>query len=82
MLRMKSSTSIDCTILKSMLVPKPNYGVIFTVIIPSLILKKLYEVIVSDFPAYTCKVFWYMYTFALGNPSKKWILCKHLYFVL
>ena len=23
-----------------------------------------------------------MYASTLGNPSKKWILCKHLYFIL
>ena len=81
-LRMESSTSIDCTILKSMLIPKPNFGVVFTVIIPGSILKELYEVIVSAYSACTCKGFWYMCASTFGNPSKKWILCKHLYFVL
>ena len=82
-LKMESSSSIECTILKSMKVPEPGYGIVFTVIIPGSISKKvLYEVSISDFPAYTCRGFRYMCASALGNPSKKWILCKHLYFIL
>ena len=37
---------------------------------------------VSNFSACTCRGFRYMCTSALGNPTKKWILCKHLYFIL
>ena len=82
-LKMESSSSIECTILKSMKVPEPDYGIVFTVITPGSISKKvLYEVSISDFPAYTCRGFRYMCASALGNPSKKWILCKHLYFIL
>ena len=80
---MESSKSIDCTILKSLKVPEPGLGVTFSVITPGSIAKKeCYEVTISTFPACTCKGFRYMCSFALGNPSKKWILCKHLYFVL
>ena len=80
---MESSSSIECTILKSMKVPKPGYGIVFTVITLGSISKKvLYEVSISDFPACTCRGFRYMCAYALGNPSKKWILCKHLYFIL
>ena len=80
---MESSSSIECTILKSMKVPKPGYGIVFTVITLGSISKKvLYEVSISDFPACTCRGFWYMCASALGNPSKKWILYKHLYFIL
>ena len=82
-LKMESSKSIDCTILKSLKVPEPGLGVIFLVITPGSIAKKeCYEVTISTFPACTCKGFRYMCSFALGNPSKKWILYKHLYFVL
>ena len=82
-LKMELSSSIECTILKSMKVPKPGYGIVFTVITPNSISKKvLYEESLSDFRACTCRGFWYMCTSALGNPSKKWILCKHLYFIL
>ena len=82
-LKMESSKVIDCTVLKSMVVPEPNYGVVFTLHIPGSILKKeLYEVTISNFPACTCRGFRYMCTSALGNPTKKWILCKHLYFIL
>ena len=82
-LKMESSSSIECTILKSMKVPEPGYGIVFTVITPGSISKKvLYEVSISDFPACTCKGFRYICASALGNPSKKWIVCKHLYFIL
>ena len=82
-LKMELSSSIDCTILKSMKVSEPCYGIAFTVIILGSISKKvLYEVTISDFPAYTCRGFQYMCASALGNPLKKWILYKHLYFIL
>ena len=32
-LKMESSKSIECTVLKLMMVPEPGYGVVFTVII-------------------------------------------------
>ena len=80
--KMESSKVIDCTILKSMLVSEPGYGVVFTLHTPGSILKELYEVTISNFPACTYRDFRYMCTSALGNPTKKWILCKHLYFIL
>ena len=79
-LKIDSSSSLECTIVKSMKVPEPSYGIFFTVIIPRSILKKLYEVKIFNFPACTYRGFWYMCP-TLGNPSK-WILCKHLYFIL
>ena len=83
LLKMESSKVIDCTVLKSMLVLEPGYGVIFILHAPGSILKKeLYEVTVSNFPACSYRGFRYMCTSALGNPTKKWILCKHLYFIL
>ena len=82
MLKMESSKVIDCTVLKSMLVSEPGYGVVFTLHTPCSILKEMYEVTVSNFPDCTCRGFQYMCTSALGNPTKKWILCKHLYFIL
>ena len=81
-LKMESFRFIDCTILKSMVVPEPGYGVVFTLHIPGLILKELYKVIISNFSTCTCTSFCYMCTSTLGNPIKKWILCKHLYFIL
>ena len=81
-LKMESPRSIECTILKSMMVPEPGHGVVFTVITPGSISKKeLYEVTISDFLSCTYRGFRYMCASALGNPSKKWILCKHLYFI-
>ena len=82
-LKMESSRFIDCTILKSMMVPEPCYGVVFTLhILGSILKKELYEVTISDFPACTCIGFRYMCTSTLGNPTKRWVLCKHLYFIL
>ena len=49
-LKMESSKSIDCTILKSLKVPEPGLGVIFSVITPGSITKKeCYEVTISTF---------------------------------
>ena len=79
---MKSSMFIDCTILKSMKVPELGYRVFFTIITRGSILKELYEVTIFDFLASTYRGFHYMCASALGNPLKKWILCKHLYFIL
>ena len=57
-LKMESSFSIDCTILKSMKVSEPDYGVVFTVITPGSISKKvMYEVTISDFPTCTYRGF-------------------------
>ena len=82
-LKMESSKSIDCTILKSLKVPEPGLGMIFLVItLGSVSKKECYEVTISAFPACICKGFWYMCSYALGNPLKKWIMCKHLYFIL
>ena len=57
-LKMESSNVIDCSVLKSMVVPEPGYGVVFTLHISGSILKKeLYEVTISNFPACTCRGF-------------------------
>ena len=82
-LKMESSKAIECTVLKSMMVLELGLGVVFTVITPGSISKKeLYEVTISNFPSCTYRGFRYMCASVLGNPSKKWILCKHLYFIL
>ena len=82
-LEMESSKFIDYTIFKSMVVPKPSYGVVFTIhTFGSILKKELYEVTISDFLACTCRGFHYMCISAFGNLTKKWILCKHLYFIL
>ena len=82
-LKMESSRAIECTVLNSMMVPEPGVGVVFTVITPGSISKKeLYEVTISNFPSCTCRGFRYMCASALDNPLKKWILYKHLYFIL
>ena len=82
-LKMESSKFIDCTILKYLKVLELDLEVIFSVITPRSISKKeYYEVTISTFSAYTCKSFQYICGYALENPFKKWILCKHLYFIL
>ena len=82
-LKIESSKVIDCIVLKSMLIPEPSYGVVFTLhTLGSILKKELYKVTVSNFLACTCRGFRYMCTSTLENPTKKWILCKHLYFIL
>ena len=81
-LKMESSKSINCTVLKSLKVPERGLGVVFKVITPGSILKECYEVTISAFPIYACKGFRYVCSYALENSSKKWILYKHLYFIL
>ena len=81
-LQMESSKSIDCTILKLLRVPALGHGVIFIVVTHWSFLKnELYDITISHFPACTCRGIWYICASTLENP-KKWILCKHLYFIL
>ena len=81
--KMDEYKKLDCTILKYVKVPSPGYGAMLTVITPeSLDMKELYEVLISNFPACTCKHFKFMSTRALGNKKHKWMPCKHLYFLL
>jgi hypothetical protein len=64
-------------------VPSPGYGIVYTIHTHSSIAKQqLYEVTVGDFPACTCIDFISMKASALGNGKKKWICCKHIYFIL
>ena len=80
--KMEEHTKLDCTILKYVKVPSPGYGAVLTVIIPGSLDKELYEVSMSNFLACTYKSFKFMCTRALGNKKHKWMLCKHLYFLL
>ena len=81
--KIESSKSIDCTILKLLRVLVPRYGVIFTIVmLRSMLKKELYDGTISNFLTCICTGFGYIYTSALGNPKKKWILYKHLYFIL
>ena len=73
--------SIDCKILKYVRVPSPGYGVILTVCTPNSVDQKtLYEVCISDYPSCSCPNFKFMKSRA--NRRRKWLPCKHLYFVL
>ena len=56
-LKMELTSSIDCTIVKSMKDVELGYGVAFTIITHGSISKELYEVTISDFLACTCKGF-------------------------
>jgi hypothetical protein len=79
--KMALAKDIDCKVLKYLKVPPPGYGIVYTVHTPDSIAKQqLYEVTVGDFPACTCIDFISMKASALGK--KKWICCKHLYFIL
>ena len=61
----------------------PGYGIVYTIEIRRSIEKqKVYQVILSNFPACTCVEFVSMKEASLKNGRKKWILYKHLYFIL
>jgi hypothetical protein len=81
--KMALAKDIDYKVLKYLKVPPPGYGIIYIVHTPGSIAKQqLYKVTVEDFPACTCIDFISMKASALGNGKKKWICCKHLYFIL
>ena len=81
--KMKESKDICCTVLSLTMVPVTVYGILFIVRTPSSIEnQEVYQVTLSDFLACTCLGFVSMKEVVLGNGRKKWILCKHLYFVL
>ena len=81
--KMEDSRDISCIIRNFTMVPEPGYGVIFSVETPrSIENQEVYQVTLSNFLACTCLGFVSMKGAALGNGQKKWILCKHLYYVL
>ena len=80
---MDANKELDCIILKYVRVSIPGYGVVLTILtLGSLDRKELYEVSISSFPLCSYKDFKYMSTRGLGNKKHKWILCKHLHFLL
>ena len=79
--KMEENRSISCTIMNYVKVPVPEYGVVITICTPgSLDRKELYEISISDYPSYSCSDFKFMKVRA--NRKRKWMPCKHLYFVL
>jgi hypothetical protein len=83
MTKMVRSREIPCTSVKILKVPPPGYGVVYTVFTPESVEKQqLYNITIGDFPSCSCLGFLTMKTSALGNGQKKWIYCKHIYFVL
>jgi hypothetical protein len=81
--KMTKCLDIDCTVVKFLKVPLPGYGIVYIVHTPGSVAKQqLYEVTIGDFPACKCLNFISMKSYALGNRQKKWIYCKHIYFIL
>ena len=79
--KMESSRSISCSIMKFVKVPSPSYGIVLTLCTPgSVERKELYEVSISNYPSCSCPDFKFMK--ARANRKRKWMPCKHLYFVL
>ena len=79
--KMEDNQSISCTILKFVKVPVPGYGVVITICTPSsLDWKEFYEVSILDYPSCSCPNFKFMKV--RTNRKRKWMLCKHLYFLL
>jgi hypothetical protein len=80
--KLLKSISIDCSVVKYLEVPPPGYGIVYTVHTPGSIAKQqLYEVTIGYFPSCTCIDFISMKANVLGNGKKKWIYCKHVYFI-
>ena len=78
---MIDNRSIDYKILKYVRIPNPGYGVILIVCTPNSVDQKtLYEVCISNYPSCSCPDFKFMKSRA--NRRRKWLPCKHLYFVL
>ena len=79
--KMEETWSISCSIMKYVKVPEPEYGVVITICAPgSLDRKELYEVSISDYPSCSCPDFKFIKVRA--NRKRKWMPCKHLYFLL
>ena len=79
--KMEETRSTSCFILKYVKVPTPGYGVVITICTPgSLDRKELYEVSISDYTLCSCPDFKFMKVRA--NRKRKWMPCKHLYFLL
>ncbi len=68
-------------ILQPTNVPFPGYGKIYKIILGPTENCKQYEVIIGNFPTYTCIDFVLMMTCSLGIHGK-WVHCKHLYYIL
>ena len=79
--KMEETQSISCSILKYVKVPVLGYGVVITIYTSgSLDRKELYEVSISDYSSCSCSDFKFMKVRA--NRKRKWMPCKHLYFLL
>ena len=79
--KIEDTRSISCSILKYVKVQAPGYGVVITICTPgSLDRKELNEVSILDYPSCSCPDFKFMKVRA--NRKRKWMPCKHLYFLL
>ena len=79
--KMEDNRSIDCKILKYVKVPTTRCGLVLTICMPnSLNHKSLYEVCISDYPL--CSYLDFKFIKSKANRRHKWLLCKHLYFLL
>ena len=67
--------------MKYVKVPILGYGIVLTICtLRSMERKELYEVMISNYPSCSCPNFKFMK--ARTYPKRKWMPCKHLYFVL
>ena len=79
--KIEENRSISCTIMKYVKVLVPGYRVVITICtLGFLDQKELYEISISDYPSCSCPDFKFMKVRA--NRKRKWMPCKHLYFVL
>ena len=79
--RIMDSRSLNCNMLKYIKVLSPRYRVVSAFCaIGSFDKKKLYEVLILDYPTCSCTSFKFM--MVRTNRKLKWMPCKHLYFLL
>ena len=67
--------------MKYVKVPSPGYGIVLTLCTSGFVERKeLYEVSISNYPSCSCPDFKFIK--AQASWKRKWMPCKHLYFVL
>ena len=78
---MEESKDIHCIVSIFLMVLVLDFGIFYIVKIPTLIkIQEVYQVTFSNFLA--CLRFVFIKGARLGNGRKKWIIYKHLYFIL
>jgi hypothetical protein len=73
--------TLEVVVLPPTEIPPPRYGQIYIISFDPPPNTKQYEVMIGNFPNYTCVEFIQMMASSLGGRGK-WVHYKHLYFIL